>query len=118
MSLKKSVIEITWTGPYGWPGFEMESSLPPIPKLPGVYLQTVKYKNGYLIYAAGLTRRPIPVRFREHTHQYMTGNYNVLDISRMHRGVRKVIWHGWGWSPKKRAALEKKKPMILSAVRK
>jgi hypothetical protein len=96
----------------------MENNLPPIPKLPGVYLQTVEFRDGYVIYAAGLTRRPIATRIREHTRKYMTGDYNVLDISRMHQGVRKEIRHGWGWSSEKRAAFEKQKSMILDPVRK
>lgn len=110
-------MEIVWTGPYGWPEFEMESNLPPIPKHPGVYLQAVEYRDGYLIYAAGLTRRPIPTRLREHTRKYMSGDYNVLDIAAMQQGIRIEIWHGWGWSPEKRSEFEKRKLMILSAVR-
>lgn len=92
MSLEESSIEITWTGPYGWPKYETESNLRPIPKHPGVYLQTVEYRDGYLIYAAGLTRRPIPTRFREHTRKYMTGDYNVLEVvAKPHRHFFRVI---------------------------
>ena len=61
-----SSIEVTWNGPYGWPTFESENNLRPIPRNPGVYLQTFRYQDGYLIYAAGITRRPVPTRFREH----------------------------------------------------
>ncbi len=53
------MIEAIWTGPYSWQGFELENELPSIPEQPGLYLQTVRYKDGYLIYAAGLTRRTI-----------------------------------------------------------
>jgi hypothetical protein len=111
-------MEITWTGPYSWPKYEDENELEHIPSKPGVYLQTVEYKDGYLIYAAGLTRRVIPKRFREHTYKYMSGDYTVLDIAAMKQGVRTEIWHGWGWTPDKRAKFEKRKTEILNAVHK
>lgn len=116
MSEDERVVEIVWTGPYSWPHFETESNLPSIPNQPGVYLQAVEYQNGYLIYAAGLTRRSIPKRFREHTRKYMDGDYNVLDIVMMRQGVRREIWHGWGWSPEKRAEYEERRTIILGAV--
>lgn len=105
-----------WTGPYCWPGFATTYNQHPIPRHPGVYLQTVEYLGGYLIYAAGLTRRPIPERFREHTRKYMSGDYTVLDIAAMQQGIRKEIWHGWGWSPEKRADFENRKQDILDAA--
>ena len=111
------LIQITWTGPYCWPRFETEGNSRPLPKQPGVYLQTVEYQDGYLIYAAGLTRRSIPIRFREHTRKYMSGDYTVLDIAAMQQGIRKEIWHGWGWSPEKRADFEKQRQEILNAAR-
>ena len=107
-----------WTGPFAWPTFESETNLPSIPKHSGVYLMAVEYLNGYLIYAAGITRRPIPSRFREHTLKYMSGDYTVLDIAAMKQGIRKEIWHGWGWSPEKRAEYKRRKLMILDAARK
>lgn len=77
------VIEVVWTGPYCWPEFEIGSNSRPLPRQPGVYLQTVEYQDGYLIYCAGLTRRSMPTRFREHTRKYMSGDYTVLDIAAM-----------------------------------
>lgn len=50
MSEKETSIEIKWTGPYGWPGFESENELPSIPGIPGIYLWTFEYKDGYVIY--------------------------------------------------------------------
>jgi hypothetical protein len=94
------MLPIEWLGPCGWP--KMEGELDSIPELPGVYLLTVEYQEGYLIYAAGITRRPMPKRFREHTREYMNGVYNVLDISAMKAGFRKEVWHGF-WMRKKRS---------------
>ena len=118
MTDKAITIEATWNGPYGWPTFESENSLTPIPKILGVYLQTFEYQSGYLIYAAGLTRRPVPTRFREHTRKYMNGDYNVLDIASAQQGIRREIWHGWGYARKHRAEFEERKSIILDAVHK
>lgn len=114
----KTAIDIEWRGPYAWPKFETESNLPAIPKHPGVYLLTSVYENGYIIYAAGITRRPIPQRFREHTRKYLSGDYTILDMDAMQHGVRKEIWHGWGWTPDKRKEYERRKSNLLEAVRK
>jgi hypothetical protein len=118
MTHEATLIEVTWAGPYGWPGFESDHNLRPMPQLPGVYLQTFEYQGGYLIYAAGLTRRPVPTRFREHTRQYMNGEYNVLDIAAAQQGVRKEIWHGWNYARKHREEFAARKAIILEAVRK
>jgi len=111
-------IVLKWEGPFAWPTFESEAKLPPIPNHPGVYLMAVEYLNGYLIYAAGITRRPIPTRFREHTLKYMSGDYTVLDIIAMKEGIRKELWHGWGWTPEKRTEYENRKLTIVEAARK
>ncbi len=71
MTYEAATIEITWSGPYSWPEYESESNLSPLPRIPGIYLQTFGYQNGYLIYAAGITRRLVSLRFREHTRKYM-----------------------------------------------
>ena len=114
------ILKIEWLGPYGWP--TLAGGLPPIPKLPGIYLWTVEYQNGYLIYAAGVTRRSMPERFREHTHEYMNGVYNVLDIGAMKKGIRKEVWHGF-WmmknrSPKKQKEYDTRRLLIDKAARK
>ncbi|MBN1763613.1 MAG: hypothetical protein JW878_11180 [Methanomicrobia archaeon] len=116
MTNNATTIEVTWNGPYSWLGFEQENNLAPIPNTPGVYLQTFEYQNGYLIYAAGLTRRPAPKRFREHTGKYMNGEYTVLDIAAAQQGIRKEIWHGWGYARNHRAEFEERKSTILCAV--
>jgi hypothetical protein len=118
MSRKVRTIEVRWDSPFSWPAFESENNLRPIPKVPGVYLQTFEYQGGYQIYAAGLTRRPVPIRFREHTRKYMNGEYNVLNTASAQQGVRREIWHGWGYARKHREEFEERKSIILDAVRK
>jgi hypothetical protein len=117
MSGEAAIIEVTWIGPFGWPKFESVSNLHPIPSVSGVYLQTFEYQSGYLIYAAGLTRRPIPTRLTEHTRKYWNGEYNVLDIDAVKRGIRREVWHGWAYAREHRAEFEERKPQILDAVR-
>lgn len=109
-------IEITWDGPCSWPGHESENGLNPIPRIPGVYLQTFEYQQGYLIYAAGITQRPVPVRFREHTQNYLDGKYTVLDIAAAQQGVRKEIWHGWHYEREHRDEFEERKSILVEAV--
>jgi hypothetical protein len=112
-------INVEWRGPFGWPKFD--GKLKPVPKSPGVYLLTVEYQSGYLIYAAGITRRPMPERFREHTREYMNGIYNVLEIAAMKAGFRREIWHGlWlGKHPRERLAEYKNRRLeIQEAARK
>jgi hypothetical protein len=117
MMANKCDIDVVWTGPYAWPKFETISKLPSIPQHSGAYLIAVEYLNGYLIYGAGITRRLAPIRFREHSLKYMSGDYTVLDIAAMKQGKREEIWHGWGWSPEKRTEFEKRKPMIVDAAK-
>jgi hypothetical protein len=119
MSTKEDIygFDVFWNGPFSWPKFEEKSGLPSIPKSSGVYLQTFRYLNGYLIYSAGITRRPFPVRFREHSRSYMNGDYNVLDPSKAEQGVREEIWHGWSYAKTHRSQFEERKLEIQEAVK-
>ena len=79
-------LDIVWTGPYGWPGYSLD--LPTVPRHSGVYLQTVEYRSGFLVYAAGFTRKTFSARSTQHTRQYLTGGYHVLNIAAMQQGIR------------------------------
>ena len=87
-------MRLFWSGPHAWPGFESQNGLPPLPKHSGVYLWTFPYQDGFLIYAAGLTRQLFRQRFGQHKREYMRGAYNVLDPVQAGNGVRSEIWHG------------------------
>ncbi|NCA73028.1 MAG: hypothetical protein EOM91_23840 [Sphingobacteriia bacterium] len=117
MSADPSVLDVIWEGPFSWPGFADESQLPGLPDRHGVYLQTFDYADGYLIYAAGLTRRVVIRRFREHTRHYMNGDYNVLDLAAARRGLRREIWNGWGYARTHREEFEARKREIVDAVK-
>lgn len=114
---KSKALEVIWRGPFAWPGYEDSSHLHSLPRACGVYLQTFEYKNGYLIYAAGITRRQVVLRFNEHTKKYLQGDYNVLDMDAVSKSVRKEIWHGWQYAREHRDEFEDNKALIVKAVK-
>lgn len=109
-----------WQGPFSWPGFETDTGLPPAPTELGgwVYLQTVDYADGLAVYAAGITNRNVPSRFREHTRKTLDGDYNLLDMDAMRRGERIQLWHGWEQrTPERLASLAENKLQIQEWAR-
>lgn len=86
--------EILWQGPFSWPKYGQG---PDIPNIPGVYLFTFPYKDGYVLYSAGISKS-IKKRIGTHTREYLKGKYNVLDVESAMKGERKEIWHGWGYA--------------------
>lgn len=100
-----SLIELQWEGPFSWPnrnfrGNEQFLDDAEVASRCGVYLWTVEYCGGYLIYAAGITRRPFIKRFREHTRAYLNGVYTIFDVPSLKNGIRNEIWRGF-WFKKK-----------------
>ncbi len=106
-----------WTGPFAWLGFELENNLPTVPDDSGIYLWTVPHREGFLIYAAGMTTRSIRVRLREHTSKYLCGDYHVLDIECMADAHRRNVWTGWEWSDEKRAEFDRRRDELISAAK-
>lgn len=92
-----NAMRVCWSGPYASPGFESQNGLPPLPKHSGVYLLTFPYQDGFLIYTAGVTRRPFRTRLNQHKRECLRGAYNVLDPVQAGNGIRSEIWHGWGY---------------------
>jgi hypothetical protein len=98
-------LDLQWEGPFGWPGLEpggqvMSLAASTVASSSGIYLWTVEHLDGFLIYAAGITRRPFVKRFREHTRAYRAGEYTLFDMASLKQGVRKEVWHGF-WSKKR-----------------
>ena len=113
-----SSVTSTWLGPFSWPGFETENGLDCLPSISGVYLHTFDFSDGYIIYAAGLTRRAMAKRFKEHTRSYLNGDYNILDPVAANQGVRKQIWHGWKYARNNRDEfIEKKQELQIAAMK-
>jgi hypothetical protein len=99
-------------GPFGWPNYE--NGQPALLNIPGVYLMTVNFQEGYLPFWVGITRRPVRKRFLEHTRAYLNGDYNIIEIESAQQGIRKVLWKGWGWTPEKRADYTARQAEITS----
>jgi hypothetical protein len=105
---------VIWQGPFSWPKYGKDPS-DVIPNICGVYLFTFKYRDGYLVYAAGITKS-MKTRFSQHTREYKQGNYNVLDTEYAQNGLRKEIWHGWQYAKTHKQEFIERKEIILQAV--
>ena len=120
----ESVIELRWEGPFSWPGFlcgadTRRFDCAAVASSSGIYLWTVNYSNGFLIYVAGITRRPFSRRFREHTRYYRTGVYTVFDVASLKQGVREKVWPGFWFrrrSPEKQSAYDRCSEQIGAAA--
>ena len=114
--------DLHWHGPFVWPGVESED-LPDLldnadlAERCGIYLWTVDHAGGYLIYAAGITRRPFGRRFREHTKAYRSGVYTVFDIESLRNGVRNKVWRGF-WFKKRSAEMQREYEAHANDIRK
>ncbi|WP_051590693.1 hypothetical protein [Flavobacterium daejeonense] len=107
--------EIEWQGPFSWLGYENQNGINKLPDIEGVYLWTFKYKDGYLIYCAGITKST-RTRFRQHTLEYKSGNYTVFNVNEAKEGKRVEIWHGWSYARAHREEFNERKEEILNAV--
>lgn len=114
-NLKAENRKIEWLGPFSWIGYESQNNLEKIPDIEGIYLWTFKYKNGYLVYCAGITKSTRK-RFRQHTLEYKSGNYTVFNIDDAEQGRRTEIWHGWSYARTHREEFTERKEEILNAV--
>ncbi len=117
-------LQLNWHGPSRWPGLAHQGCYEDLEGAGiasdcGVYLWTVEHEGGFLIYTAGITRRPFRERFREHTREYQSGVYTIFDVPSLMRGERKKIWPGF-WYRKRPPALEqeyeRRKPELIVAL--
>lgn len=109
------VKEIEWQGPFSWVGYENQNKLDKLPDINGIYLWTFQFKDGYLVYCAGITKST-KKRFRQHSLEYKSGNYTVFNINEAEQGKRVEIWHGWSYAREHRDEFNERKEEILNAV--
>lgn len=106
---------INWEGPFSWPKFEKFNNQEKMQHAAGVYLWTFEYKEGFLIYAAGVTNST-KRRFATHTREYRKGNYTIFDINAAQKGQRKEIWHGWQYAKAHQDEFIERKEIILKSI--
>ena len=93
----------------------MHNNLEVIPELEGIYLWTFNYKDGYLVYAAGITKSTRR-RFKNHTNNYKKGKYTIFDVNAAEKGERREIWHGWNYAKEHQEEYILRKAEIMKAV--
>lgn len=103
-----------WQGPFSWPGFE-DSNINPLPDVEAIYLFVFDYKDGYVLYAAGITNS-VKRRLAQHTREYKKGNYNILNIAKARKGERVEVWHGWNYAKEHRDEFEQRKEQLSQAI--
>lgn len=109
--------DLHWYGPFSWKDFEKTNKLEPLPDIAGVYLLTFEYKDGYILRSVGVTNS-MKRRFAQHTREYLAGNYTILDVDYAKVGIRKEIWHGWGYAKEHRDEFLRYKNYIMSFIKK
>lgn len=106
-------MDLFWEGPFSWPKFEDLNGLPKIPEKPSIYLWTLDYHDGYIIYSAGITKSP-KLRFQAHTTAYRKGYYNTLNLAQARLGIRDIIWRWTApnkWTPERKLDFQKRNIM-------
>ncbi len=108
--MPKRTIRLEWHGSYALRGSdEMLFKNAEVTNKPGIYLFTVKYRNGYLIYMAGYTSRPFKTRLREHIREYQKGTYHIFSPKAFRNGKRTPrVWRGL-WTRKSSNTAGRKK---------
>lgn len=91
---------LDWKGPLVLRGSDERLFLhSQVVNLAGIYLFTVNYRGGYLVYMAGWTTRPFKKRLNEHINAYKKGTYTIFDPKSLQNGKRVEVWHGM-WTKK------------------
>src|SRR5262245_11374897 len=91
-----SAYNLNWYGPFSLLNSDQTSCFKSTAsQQPGVYMWGFKHRDGYLIYACGLTaKRTLAKRLREDQRSFLTGMWTLLDPAAMERGDRVEFWHG------------------------
>jgi len=86
---------LDWRGPFHWfTGDGPVLSQHPDASLGGVYMLTFEYRDGYLIHFAGITQKSFASRFLDHTKEFLSGVYAILDPEQVMSGLRVERWPG------------------------
>jgi hypothetical protein len=91
-----SDLTVVFQGPYSWHGSDntVDISKADVGRKCGIYLWTLEYDEGELIYYVGETGRTFSVRMFEHFKEHMSGGYHLHDPSEMIQGRKRELWPG------------------------
>jgi hypothetical protein len=99
---------LDWNGPFALQGPDGNLFFDsPVANQCGIYVFTINYQDGYLIYLTGWTTRPFKKRFKEHIREYRKGTYTIFNCESFRNGKRDEIWHGM-WTKKETNTLAMK----------
>ena len=85
--------DLHWHGPMAWYGSGVDVLFEhQLADAAGIYLWTVRYRQGFLTYYVGETGRSFRHRHIDHTGQYLAGIYRVYEPTSFSQGVKHLIW--------------------------
>lgn len=89
-------LTISFIGPFSWPATPDAPSIfdSDLRREAGLYLWTVRFDDGYLVYYVGETGRSFETRFLEHYCEHASGMYHVNYPAEFSCGEKVMIWPG------------------------
>lgn len=89
-------LEVSFAGPFSWPGAPDAPSLLDVEERRGVgiYLWTVPVEDGHLVYYVGETGRGFGTRMLEHYAEHAACMYHVYEPEAFARGEKVAVWPG------------------------
>jgi hypothetical protein len=118
-----SEYHLNWQGPFSLMHPDADSCFDcPAISEPGVYMFAFRYRDGYLIYGAGITvKRTFAQRLVEDRRHLFRGEWTILDAASAEHGKREELWHGTNWtgynSPERKAEGQRRAAEIETMAR-
>src|SRR4051812_40998327 len=86
-------LEVQWKGPYRWVNNGGQAVFDyPEAGSKGLYIWTIKYGDGYLIYYIGETGKSFRERLGEERDTFYKGAWRIFDAQRFAGGEKLCIW--------------------------
>lgn len=83
----------------------------------GIYLWTVKFEDGYLVYYVGETGRSFNERFKVHRDSLRSGKYRIYDPKLFVKGEKKLLWNPYLKGAVKRPSYQEEFGKIYPSIR-
>jgi len=98
-------IKVHFIGPYSWYGQDGIPSIFSSEMKNGVYLWSVPYQDGQLVYYVGVSGRKFSVRMMEHFREHMSGSYHLNEPQALVQGKKVMLWPG-RYDPDKKVTVD------------